>query len=91
MPEAGLAVRRAIAVPRSRIGAAEGICDRVLKRLQASLSGAASRQRHHAEAVSHPIKHFGQRSNTISDFIIIFGVIMVVNKRHLHFETNCVE
>ena len=35
-PDAGVAVRRATAIPRDGTGAAEGICDRALKRLEAS-------------------------------------------------------
>ena len=60
MPEAGVAVRRAIAVLRGGIAAAGGICDRALKRLEASLAVTAERHRHHPEAVSHPIKSSGR-------------------------------
>ena len=51
MPEAGVAVRRAIAVLRGGIASAGGICDRALKRLAAILAETAEKQRHHSEAV----------------------------------------
>ena len=41
VPDAGVAVRRAIATPRGAITAAEGICDRALKRVEASLTETA--------------------------------------------------
>ena len=53
--DAGVAVRRAIAIPRGGIAATEGICDRALKRIEASLAGTAESHRHDSEAVSHPI------------------------------------
>ena len=57
MPDAGMAVRRAIAIPCGGIAAVGGIYDRALKRLEASLARTAERHRHHSEAASHPIRN----------------------------------
>ena len=56
MLDTGVPVHRAIAISRGEIAAVEGICDRALKRLEASLAGIAERHRHHSKAVSHPTK-----------------------------------
>ena len=53
VPEAVVAERGAIAIPRGGIAAAEGICDPGLKRPEASLAGTAQRHSDHSEAVSH--------------------------------------
>ena len=79
-------VRRAISKRRGGIAAAEGIRDRGLKQLEASLAGIAERHSHHSEAVSHRNTTFRQGSST-SGIIIIFGVLRIANKRSLHSQT----
>ena len=72
--EAGVAIRRAIAIVRGGIAAAEGICDRALTRLEASRAGNAASHRQRSNAVS---KTVGQRLTAMSGITQVFGVFII--------------
>ena len=93
VPDAGVAVRRAIAIPRGGIAAADGICDgldtagsesrRDCREAQASLRSCLI-----PEAASHP-KKSEQSSTTMSGIMMTFGALIIVNKRSIHLQTAC--
>ena len=74
MPEAGVALRRAIDIPRARIVAAEGVCDRALTKLEASLAETAERHRRHSELYLIPQRISGRDAPLSSEFNYVWGI-----------------
>lgn len=74
MSAGGVDVRRAIGIARGGITAPEGVCDRIMTRLEASLAGTAERHMHHSQGASHlnekvpvEIKHYSGASSYLWD------------------------